>query len=144
MFWHLGLPAALFAYVWLRGEDRAKAGGRSSPVLLAGCSVAGILALISGVVWLSAAGDGLLPPALVDPARAGPVMLWVIAFTMLMSLAALSALWLFQRSALDQWLMVAVLASIVELAITALFGGTRFTSVFTPAACFRSSVRLRY
>ena len=136
VFWHLGLPAALFAYVWLRREDRAKAGGRSPPVLLAGSSVAGILALISGVVWLSAAGDRLLPPALVDPDRAGPVMLWVIAITMLMSVAALSALWLFQRSALDQWLMVAVLASIVELAITALFGGTRFTVGFYAGRVF--------
>jgi PAS domain S-box-containing protein len=130
LFWHLGFPAALFAYVWLKDEDRATTGAHVPAALLAICSVAGVSALVGGLAWLAAAGDGLLPPALIDPAHAGPIMLWLIAFTMLICAAVLCALWLFQRSALDQWLMVVVLASIVELAITALFGGTRFTLGF--------------
>jgi PAS domain S-box-containing protein len=136
LFWHLGLPAALFAYVWLKGEDRTKAGAHTPTALVAFCSVAGVLALVSCIVWLSAAGDQLLPSALVDPAHSGPVVLWLIAFTMSICAAALFVLWVFQRSALDQWLMVVVLASIVELAITALFGGPRFTLGFYTGRVF--------
>jgi signal transduction histidine kinase len=134
--WHLGFPTALFAYVWFKDQDRAKVGAHSPTALLAVCSVVGIFALVSCVVWLAVAGDGFLPPALVDPGAAGPVMLWLIAFTMLISAAALSVMWVFQRSALDQWLMVVMLASIVELAITALFGGTRFTLGFYTGRVF--------
>ena len=55
---------------------------------------------------------------------------WLTALTMLISVAALSVLWIFRRSALDQWLMVVVLASIFELAITALFSRTLPTNAF--------------
>jgi PAS domain S-box-containing protein len=136
LFWHLGFPATLFAYVWLKDEDHTKAGAHMPAALLAICSVAGISALVGGIVWLSAAGDGLLPPAVIDPVHAGPIMLWLIALTMLICAAALFVLWMFQRSALDQWLMVVVLASIVELAITALFGGPRFTLGFYAGRVF--------
>jgi PAS domain S-box-containing protein len=136
LFWHLGLPAALFAYVWLKDESREKAGAQTSTAFLALCSVVGVFALVIGLVWLSVAGDELLPSALVDPGRLGPVVLWLIIVTMLIWVAALSVLWVFQRSALDQWLMVVVLASIVELAITALFGGTRFTLGFYTGRVF--------
>jgi C4-dicarboxylate-specific signal transduction histidine kinase len=42
---------------------------------------------------------------------------------MLICAAALAVLWVFRRSVLDQWLMIVVLAMLVELAITAMVGG---------------------
>jgi PAS domain S-box-containing protein len=136
LFWHLGLPAALFAYVWLKHEDRTKAVLQSPTAIAQLSSVVGVLALALCIVWLCAAGDEFLPSALVDPGHLGPVVLWLILPTMLIWVAALSLLWVFRRSALDQWLMVVVLASIVELAITALFGGTRFTLGFYTGRVF--------
>jgi PAS domain S-box-containing protein len=131
LVWHLGLPVALFAYVWLKEEDRTKVGARWSTALLAICSVAGVLALVSCIVWFTAAGDEFLPSAMVHQGHARQVFsLWLTALTMLICAAALSVLWVFQRSALDQWLMVVVLASIVELAVTALFGQAFFTGPF--------------
>jgi signal transduction histidine kinase len=44
---------------------------------------------------------------------------------MLICAAALSVLWRFRLSALDQWLMVVMVALLVELTLTALFGGLR-------------------
>jgi PAS domain S-box-containing protein len=123
LFWHLGLPAALFAYVWLRHEDRTKAGAHTPTALVIICSVAGVLALVSCIVWIAAAGDEFLPSVLVYPPGDAPRIPWTIVLSMLMCAAALSVLWAFQRSALDQWLMVVMLASIIELAMTALFGG---------------------
>jgi PAS domain S-box-containing protein len=112
LLWHLGLPVALFAYIWLRNKGLTKAGAPTLTEIVATVGVTGVLALIGCI-----AGLALLPP--VDPV-AGQ---WLTAITMLICAAALSLLWAFRRSALDQWLMVVVLAMIVELAITALIGG---------------------
>jgi PAS domain S-box-containing protein len=133
---HLGFPIALFTYVWLKDEDQARSGAPASTALLAISSVTGVLVFVSCIAWLAAAGDELLPSVLVDPERSSPIISWVIEWTMLLSATALAVLWARQRSALDQWLMVVVLASIVELAITALFGGTRFTLGFYTGRAF--------
>jgi PAS domain S-box-containing protein len=123
LFWHLGLPATLFAYVWLRDKDRTKAGADTPTVFVAIYSVAGVLALVSCLAWFAAAGDEILPFPLNNLDRSSPLAPWVLALTILISAVALSVLWSCRRSALDQWLMVVVLASMVEMAITALFGG---------------------
>ena len=136
LFWHLGLPAALFAYVWLKDEGRKKAVAHTPTALVAICSVAGVLALATCTVWLATAGDALLPYARVGPDYSSALVPWLIDLTMLICAAALSVLWVFQRSALDQWLMVVMLASIVELAITALFGGPLFSLGFYTGRVF--------
>ncbi|WP_158941306.1 ATP-binding protein [Granulicella sp. S190] len=112
LLWHLGLPVALFAYIWLRDKGRTKAGVPTPTEIVAIVGIVGVLALLSCIGWLT-----LLPP--VDPVAGR----WLTVITMMICAAALSLLWLFKRSALDQWLMVVVLAMIVELAITALIGG---------------------
>jgi PAS domain S-box-containing protein len=141
--WHLGLPATLFAYVWLRDEDRTKSGVHRSAAFVAICSVAGVLVLVSGLAWLAVAGDELLPFPLNNLDRSSPFAPWLTALTILICAAALSLLWAFRRSVLDQWLMVVVLASMVEMAITALLGGLgplRFTLGFYTGRVFFSLV----
>ena len=122
LLWHLALPVAVLAYVWLKDEDGTKASAHTPTALVAIYSVAGVLVLVSCIAWLATVGDELLWSRL--------VVRWLTALTMLISVAALSVLWIFRRSALDQWLMVVVLASIVELAITALFSRTLPTNAF--------------
>ncbi|MBV8453051.1 MAG: MASE4 domain-containing protein, partial [Deltaproteobacteria bacterium] len=123
LLWHLGLPAALFAYVWLRDDNGSGAAAQAPIALVAICSVAGVLALVSGAVWLAAMGDVLLPAPSNNPNPFSyPPAPWLINLTMLICAAALFVLWAFRRSVLDQWLMVVVLASMVELAITGRLG----------------------
>jgi PAS domain S-box-containing protein len=109
---HLGLPVATFAYLWLRAKGLAKAGTHSPAEIAATVGGAGVAALVSCIAWLA-----LLPP--LDPVAGW----WLTAITMLICAAAFSALWLLQRSVLDLWLMVVILALIIELAITGLIGG---------------------
>ena len=104
----------LFAYVWLRDKDRTKGGVHTPTALVVIYSVAGVLALVSCLVWLAAAGDELLPFPLSNLDRSSPLAPWVVVLTILICAAALSVLWAFRRSVLDQWLMVVVLASMVE------------------------------
>jgi PAS domain S-box-containing protein len=77
-------------------------------------------------VWLVTVGDEFL--------RTRILAQWSTALTMLICAAALSVLWAFRRSVLDQWLMVIMLASIIELAITALFGGLFTLGFYTGRA----------
>jgi len=112
LLWHLGLPVALLAYVWLRDRERTKAGAHTPAKIAATVGFVGVFAVVSSVACLA-----LLPP--VDPVAGR----WLTGITMLLCAAALGVVWVFRRSALDQWLMVVVVAMIVELAITALIGG---------------------
>jgi PAS domain S-box-containing protein len=128
LVWHLGLPAALFGYVWLRGKERTTPGPRTPAALVVVISsVAGVFALVGCLVWLAAAGDKLLPPpqSTFHPFPV-PITPWLVNLTMLVCVAAFSVLWLFRRSVLDQWLMVVVLASMIELAITGRLGWHHF------------------
>src|SRR5258708_8665830 len=56
LIWHLGLPRALVAYVWLRDKDRTKAGAHAPTTPVAIFGVAGVLALVSCIAWFSAVG----------------------------------------------------------------------------------------
>ena len=125
--WHLGLPAALFAYVWLRRRDRTRAGANMPMPLVAICSVAGVSALVGCLAWLAMLLDRLLPPprSTFQPFP-NQVMPWLFILTMLVCATALFVLWVFRRSVLDQWLMVVVLASMVELEITGQLGWHHF------------------
>lgn len=111
LLWHLGIPAGVAAYLWFRErgdllQPRAQSG------IVRSSAIAAVMSLLVCAAWLI-----LLPP--VNPVAGR----WLTAITMVICGAALIALWMFRRSTLDQWLMVVVLAMIVELAITALVGG---------------------
>lgn len=110
LLWHLGIPVGAGAYLWFRKSgDPTLLRGRG---VIRSSVVAALMSLLVCGAWLT-----LLPP--VKPADGR----WLTAVTMAICGSALVALWRFRRSTLDQWLMIVLLAMIVELAITALIGG---------------------
>ena len=121
LLWHLGLPVAVFAYVWLRNKGLTKAREHRPAEIAVTVGGASVVAVISCIAWIA-----LLPP--VDPVAGR----WLTGIAMLVCASALSALWLFRRSVLDQWLMVVILAMIIELAITGLIGGIVHTDDLLP------------
>ncbi len=135
LFWHLALPVAVIVYACLRDKDRLKTRTTLPIAAVALCSVAGVVALVSIIVWI-ARGDELLPSALVGPSASSPVIPLLVDLTIGLCAVALGVVCVFRRSALDQWLMVIMLASIVELAITALFGGPIFSLGFYAGRVF--------
>lgn len=135
-FWHLGLPVALFAYIWLRDEHDTKAIAHESAVSAISSSVASVFVLAVGLTWLAAAGDRLLPSLQQYPYQTGHLVSWATPIVLLIYAAALAVLWMRARSVLDQWLMVVALASIVELTITAEFGNARFSLGFYTGRMF--------
>jgi PAS domain S-box-containing protein len=120
LYWHLGLPVAFIAYIWLKMKDYLLRDRHVHAVRLSVCSVAGVIILVSCVIWLATTGHGSFPSVL---SLSGDTRFWPTMVTTLVCVVSLSALWVFRSSAFDQWLMVVMLAMIIELVITALIGG---------------------
>jgi signal transduction histidine kinase len=113
-FWHLGFPASLSLYVWLKDEDYTVQGSLRSAI---GWCCAISIGLVVGLVWLTIAGDPLLPRLFLNASDLGPLGFYVTYFDLLMCVVALAFLWTRRRSVLDLWLMVVACALISELAL---------------------------
>ena len=130
IFWHIGFAAGLLAYAGLREEKRPAPVSEASPLPAIGRSVAGVLALVLSLTWLSTAGADLLPPIILDRSRMSPIVVYPIWFTILLCAAAIAVLLLRRRSVLDQWLMVVALVFIAELVFSGLLPTVRFSLGF--------------
>jgi PAS domain S-box-containing protein len=123
LIWHLGLPLGVIAYVVLRQRGKAAEKIPASSMPSAAIGVAAVTILAALLTWISYSGDTLLPAPLNGIDRSTAIAPWVTVLVMAICAVALATLWASRRSALDQWLMIALAASIVELAITGLLGG---------------------
>ena len=136
IFWHLGFAAGLLAYAALREEKRPTPIPEVSVLPAVGWSVAGVLALVLGLTWLSTAGAHFLPPIILDQSRMSPIVVYPIWFTILLSAAAMAVLLLRRRSVLDQWLMVVALVFIADLVFSGLLPSVRFSLGFYAGRVF--------
>jgi signal transduction histidine kinase len=136
IFWHIGFAAGLLAYAWLRTEQRPAFVSEASALPAIGWSVAGVLALVLGLTWLSTAGAHLLPPIILDQSRMSPIVVYPVWFTILLCAAALAVLSLRRRSVLDQWLMVVSLVFMMELVFSGLLPTVRFSLGFYAGRVF--------
>ncbi|BCH28842.1 hypothetical protein MesoLjLc_07720 [Mesorhizobium sp. L-8-10] len=124
-FWHSGLPLAIIGYALLKDSSRAadvRITGRAI-----GTSVASILALVILLFWFVTQHDELLPITFVD---VRPLSLFrrIVGGMVILALGgiALSLLWPRQRSLLDQWLVVALCALLLEVALASVLSAGRY------------------
>ena len=124
-FWHSALPLALIGYALLKETDRVADVRFTRPAI--SLSVAGVLALVIGLFWFVTQYEDLLPILFVD---AGPLSLFrrTIGGLVVMALGgiALSLLWSRQRSLLDQWLVVALCALLLEVLLASVLSAGRY------------------
>jgi signal transduction histidine kinase len=124
-FWHSGLPLAIIGYALLKDTDSV-AEVRSTRRAI-GLSVAGVLALVIGLFWFVTQHYDLLPITFVD---VRPLSLFRRTIGGLVILAlgglALSLLWRRQRSLLDQWLVVALSALLLEVLLASVLSAGRY------------------
>ena len=125
-FWHSGLALAIIGYALLKDTDRV-AEVRSTQRAIS-VSVAGVCALVIGLFWFVTQHEDLLPILFVD---AGPLSLIRRTIGGLVVLAlgglALALLWPRRRSLLDQWLVVALCALLLEVLLASVLSAGRFT-----------------
>jgi signal transduction histidine kinase len=125
-FWHSGLALAIIGYALLKDTDRV-AEVRSTQRAIS-VSVAGVCALVIGLFWFVTQHEDLLPILFVD---AGPLSLFrrTIGGLVVLGLGglALALLWPRRRSLLDQWLVVALCALLLEVLLASVLSAGRFT-----------------
>ena len=124
-FWHSGLPLAIIGYALLKDTDRA-ADVRFTRRAI-GLSVAGTTALVIGLFWFVTHHEDLLPILFTD---VRPLSLFrrTIGGLVVLTLGgiALSLLWRRQRSLLDQWLVVALCALLLEVLLASVLSAGRY------------------
>ena len=128
IFWHVGSPMAVIAYVLLKDKDSDSILLRRSPIVVGFWCVAAVIALVCGLSWVATEGDWLLPQIFLDRVRVNqnPSSLFG-GLIISMNIAALVLLWLRRRSVLDLWLMVMCWTWLIEAMTAAVLISTRFS-----------------
>jgi signal transduction histidine kinase len=123
-FWHTGFPLAVLGYALLNRSGDKIVG--SSSLLAIGLSAMAVLATVIGLTWLATEGVRLLPPFVVAPNERTPLVYFLGVMDATIGTLALIFLWRQRRSVLDLWLMVVMLALVLEVTLVALFTAERF------------------
>jgi signal transduction histidine kinase len=124
-FWHSALPLAIIGYALLKDTDRL-ANVRSTRLAIS-LSVAGVVSLVIGLFWFVTQHEDLLPITFTD---VRPLSLFrrIIGGVVVLTLGgiALWLLWRRQRSLLDQWLVVALCALLLEVVLASVLSAGRY------------------
>jgi signal transduction histidine kinase len=128
--WHLALPITGLAYARLKSKPLPAAGIDATATVAIRRSVLIVVAAAVVIVWAAVvAGDAL--PTLVLTARTfASTASIVTAVPLLASVVCFVVLWRGRTSVLDQWLLVALVASIAETALVVFVGASRYTFSF--------------
>jgi signal transduction histidine kinase len=123
--WHLGFPLSLIGYALLKDTDRTASAG--STRLAISLSIAANIVAVVGIFWFVTRHESLLPITFVD---VGPISLFrrIVGGVSILAVGGIAfcLLWLRQRSLLDQWLMVALCAFLLEVLLASVLSGARY------------------
>ena len=136
IFWHIGFAAALLGYAVSKDMKRGKLAAQTAVVREISWSVVTVVALVSGITWLTTGGEELLPPIILDTSRLSPFVIFPIWFTILITATGLVILVFRRRSVLDLWLIVVAAVFIGELAFSGLLPTVRFSVGFYAGRVF--------
>lgn len=128
MGWHILFPLFVTAYALLARADRSRRTPRKrSNLWLAPASIAATVTLAIAVILLTTWGEPLLPPLMTGP-RYLATTRTVLLIGWLAHVFALTALlWLTgARRVIDLWISVALVALLIDLALSALLVGGRY------------------
>jgi diguanylate cyclase (GGDEF)-like protein len=127
VFWHGGFPLFVLGYALLPVQDRASdyLHRRSGKMIL--FSIIGVVAAVTGLTLLATVGHSLLPRIIENGNYTLMVSTGVSPMLMVLSAAALFALWRRpERAAIDVWLMVVMSAWLLDLTLSAVVSSSRY------------------
>jgi len=124
--WHAALPVAVIAYALTKNTRRVVSARLTRLAIVA--AVAATLAAVVTLFWFVTQHHDLLPVTFVD---VKPLSLFrrIIGGVIIVVLGsiAFSLLWARRRTLLDEWLMVALAALLIEVALASILSGDRYT-----------------
>jgi len=124
--WHAALPVAVIAYALTKNTRRVVSARLTRLAIVA--AVAATLATVVTLFWFVTQHHDLLPVTFVG---VKPLSLFrrIIGGVIIVVLGsiAFSLLWARRRTLLDEWLMVALAALLIEVALASILSGDRYT-----------------
>jgi signal transduction histidine kinase len=124
--WHAALPLAIIGYALAKNTNRGISARWTR--LAISSSVAATIALVIAMFWFVTQHHDLLPVTFVD---VRPLSLFrrIIGGVIILMIGgfALYLLWVRRRTLLDEWLMVALCALLIEVALASVLSGNRYT-----------------
>ena len=126
--WHAGFPLFVIAYALLKNADPSKQHWKGAPSAAILLSAALAAAAVCAATFLVTAGHALLPSLMRDTvSAAGSLHQYVAGCTALVSLVALTVLWIRRGSLLDLWLMVVLCDYVIEISLLMFPVANRYT-----------------
>jgi signal transduction histidine kinase len=132
--WHVAVPAAAIAYAWLKRRP-VEEDARGAAGTLWRAAAGTVLAAVAVVAAVLLAGDAL-PLLIVGESEFSATASLVTVLPLMLSVIGFVLLWLRRVSVLDEWLAVALTASIAETALIVFVGASRYTVAFYASRLF--------
>ena len=134
-FGHLGFCIAVLVYASVKDGKHEYVAPSSRPRAVL-WSIALVVSLVCALTWVAVAGEKSLPRLVLDNVHFSPLANYLTIATLFTSLIALVVLKLRQKSILDLWLGVAMVATVAEQAVVSLFIASRFSVGFYSSRMF--------
>ena len=128
--WHLALPVAAFTYALLKTKPISAVGIDTAPTVAIRRTVTLVVPAAVLVVWAAIAGGDWLPTLVLSARTFASTASIVTTLPFAASVIAFVALWRRRTSVLDEWLLVALVASMAETALVVFVGASRYTFAF--------------
>jgi signal transduction histidine kinase len=121
------LPLTVIIYALRKDADSGEPISEKSPLAALAWGAAVVVILVCGFTWIATAQELRLPKILDDGGHLTPFAMLANWLLMVFGGVALLAVFARRRSVLDLWLMVVILAYLIEVVLSAQLAGTRFS-----------------
>ncbi len=128
--WHVTIPVAALGYALMKDKRSAATGIDTTPRIAIGLAVITFMAAAGVTAWTVIAAGDALPTLVVSERRFAGAATIISIFPMVLSAVSFAVLWRRRTSVLDEWLLVALVASLAETALVVYLGPSRYTLPF--------------
>jgi signal transduction histidine kinase len=115
VIWHFGFSTAVICYALLKDSRPIS----TQPPI--GWSILIVIGSVCAITWAIVIFDNFIPRFFLDGSRLAPLAHYAAGLDLAIGIAALLILWFRRSSILDQWLLVAVFAMVLELSLVTFF-----------------------
>jgi signal transduction histidine kinase len=113
--WHFGFSTAVICYALLKDS---KPISTQHPI---GWSILIVVGSVCAITWAMVIFYNFIPQFFLDGSRLTPLAHYAAGLDLVIGISALLILWFRRSSVLDQWLLVAVFAMVLELSLVTFF-----------------------
>ena len=128
IIWHFSFPAAVLVYTLLKGRSSTVAAVSVKSEI--GWSIAIVAVSVVALTLLFTRGNDLVPRLALNETELSPLSFYLGSTLVVFTAVAFGLLWIRRSSVLDQWLLIATLAFLLETVMSAVLVSARFTVGF--------------